>query len=382
MLLFGEETYAYNILKMVALSGEFPYHSAHLIGGSNTIIKRTILQMKREGYLNVLGSAAKKTIRLSTKSVNKLDEILGNGYYEHYMTQSNNNKFAGLNTKTAEQNLWRRHRLAEIYCLLENLNTIFIGDKPTLTLRKEDKKKINDEDIFFYSSKEMKGADTEQRYKIDFTRIMGMLISPGGAYAVYNTNRGLMKWNKQGEGKAQVLMEDLISMNCENKHHDTSRAIMFGKDMEVALNILLSNGGKRDVNDFELLSFDNTYNHIHYITLNEDGIYQLFLITQKGWHEALLYSILPEEFISRKVLSIDCDAYDEESKKYILAFLDGDIGRLKRFKEACYDGGNKKYEVICFDWQEDMVKKYLDGMATMMVVTQEQISDLIAATYS
>lgn len=381
MLQFRENSYSYTLLKIIALCGEFPYNSLYLLDGNDRIIKRTILNMKKEGYITILGKGNMKTIRLTKKSFEPLKKI-GEVYLNHYLSITDNHHFRGGKDKNADRIVWRRHRMAEIICMLLDIDAkLWSFEKPTLTLKNTENKQIKKEDIIFYTSREMKNADIEQRYKTEFTRIMGALFSPGGIYGIYNTNKSLMKWNKQGEGKAQVLIEDIASINCSGKYQSLDNAIMFGKDMSTALDILNSNGGKRDENDFEFLSFDNTYTNIYYITLDEEGLYQLNLLIQNNWYDAICNSIFPKSFLDVSYKSIDCDAYDKKNNKYIIIFLDGNIGRLKRFKEASYDSNNK-FEVVCFDWQKEMVENYIGDNANLMVVTAEKLSELITETYS
>lgn len=380
MLKFKKGSYAVYLLQMIALCGEFPWQSLYLLDGNDRIIKRTLKQLKNEEYITVTGKAYSKTIRITKKAFPVLEKI-GEGYLEHYLSVTDNHHFRGGSTETGKRQIWRRHRIAEIYCCLKQTECkLWPFEKPTLSLRYGDKngKNISQSDIIYYTSKEMKNSDVEQRYKTEFTRIMGALISPGGVYCMYNTNKGLIKWNSQGEGKAQVLVEDVVNINCVRQDSiKIDSAIMFGRDMTIAQKILESNGGRRDDNDFEMLSFDNTYDNIYFLTLDYNGINQLKLMLQNNWKEILKYLIFPEHFLDFQYTSIDCDAYDKENKKYIMLFLDGNIGKLKRFKEASYDNKNKKFEVVCFDWQEEMLKTYLPPHVTIKSITFDYFLELL-----
>ena len=378
---FREDSYAYNFLKIMALCGEFPYHSLYLLNGNDRIIKRTILNMKKEGYITILGKGQMKNIRL-TKKVFPILEKMGEEYFSHYMDMTDEHHFRGGKDKNAERIVWRRHRMAEIFCMLMDAGIfIWTHEKPILSLQKKEFKKTDD--CLFYSSRELKNADKRQRYKTDFTRIMGALFSPGGIYCIYNINRGRIKWNRQGEGKAKVLVQDIASLNYTGKYIEANRAILFGKDLNTIIEILNSSGGFRDANDFEILSFDNTYPNIHFITLDSNGLYQLNLLIQENWYDAICYSIFPEEFINDKkqIYTVDCDAYDQINRKYIMMFFDGNIGKLKRFKEASYD--NKyKYEVVCFDWQKEMVSQYVKENCSIVSISSEKLSEMIENTFS
>lgn len=380
MIQFRRNSYANIILEYISLCGEFPYQSLEMMNRNKRILQRTINNLKKEGYITITGSGPMKTIRV-TKKAFPVIEAINPDFLKHYLVVSENHHFRGgtyKNNKVGARQVWRRHRMAEILCIFKQLNVkLWQEEKPILHLNSNKERLIASNDLIFYTSKELKNADINQRYKTDFTRIMGALFSPGGVYCVYNTNKGLMKWNSQGEGKAQVLVEDIVKQNLKEykeKVFEANSAIMFGKGMEPALEMLVSNGGKRDSNGFEMLSFDNTYRNIYYLTLDENGKRQLDIMTRKNWHDILKEEIFPEEYINFKYSNIDCDAIDKN--KYILMFFDGNIGRLKRFKQASYDSTKNKFEILCFPWQANFIKEYMEDNATCRILSLDDIEEI------
>lgn len=380
MIQFRRNSYANIILEYISLCGEFPYQSLEMMNRNKRILQRTINNLKKEGYITITGSGPMKTIRV-TKKAFPVIEAINPDFLKHYLVVSENHHFRGgtyKNNKVGARQVWRRHRMAEILCIFKQLDVkLWQEEKPILHLNSNKERSIASNDLIFYTSKELKNADINQRYKTDFTRIMGALFSPGGVYCVYNTNKGLMKWNSQGEGKAQVLVEDIVKQNLKEykeKVFEANSAIMFGKGMEPALEMLVSNGGKRDSNGFEMLSFDNTYRNIYYLTLDENGKRQLDIMTRKNWHDILKEEIFPEEYINFKYSNIDCDAIDKN--KYILMFFDGNIGRLKRFKQASYDSTKNKFEILCFPWQANFIKEYMEDNATCRILSLDDIEEI------
>ena len=326
MIQFRRNSYANIILEYISLCGEFPYQSLEMMNRNKRILQRTINNLKKEGYITITGTGPMKTIRV-TKKAFPIIEAINPDFLKHYLIVSENHHFRGgtyKNNKVGARQVWRRHRMAEILCIFKQLNVkLWQEEKPKLHLNTKEEKRINLNDLIFYTSKELKNIDVNQRYKTDFTRIMGALFSPGGVYCVYNTNKGLMKWNSQGEGKAQVLVEDIVNQNLKeykSKLFEANSAIMFGKGMEPALEMLISNGGKRDSNGFEMLSFDNTYRNIFYLTLDDNGRRQLNIMTKKNWHDILKEEIFPEEYINFKYSNIDCDAIDKNNNIILLDY--------------------------------------------------------------
>lgn len=381
MIRFQEGSYALIILQRIALAGEFPFKALDLIG-DKIMLQRTIRKLKEQKYITINGNADLKTIRLTKKALAVLEENYKD-YYDYYMSITDNHHFrAGTYKKNnvGVRQTMRRHRLAEVQCILIDLDVALLpSEKPTLSLRRNEKS-IDKDDIVFYSSVEMKNSDKEQTYKTEFTRILGTLYCPGGIYCLYNTNKGRIKWNNQGEQKAKVLIEDLTQLNYNipgDEYADINNSVIFGKSVDLFLDILSSNGGKHDANGFELLSFNNTYDNIYYITLDQNGLKQMSFLIEDNWQERLRYSIFPKELAESKPLfsSVDCDAFNKKEDEFILIFIDGNISRLKRFKEAIYDS-NKKFSVVCFPWQQEAVDTYMENMATSIVVEYEDVKSI------
>lgn len=360
MINFRDGTIAYSILLHIASAGEFPWSSLNLLGDKR-IYQRRIADLKAEGYVTVNGSGEQKTIRMTKKALKVIQEKAP-AYYSNYMSVTDNHHFRGGTYKagnTGARQTQRRHRMAEIICFVEALDFKYLPlDKPQLKIVQDDNKPIKKQDKLFYSSRELKNTDTQQRYKTEFTRIMGVLYSPGGVYCVYHTNKGLMKWNSQGEGKAQVLVDDITRASHEEENTKTNKAIMFVKDMNVANEILSSKGGVSDALGFEPLSFDNTYANIYIVPLDINGILQAKIITTENWYNTIRTAMFEEQYISYTHSTIDCDAI-VDNKDYKLMFFDGDIGRLKRFKQAISANNAEHFTVFCFDWQLDFLKKYM-----------------------
>lgn len=365
---FLNGSYAEDMLKMVALCGEFPWSGLDMIERDKKILLRSLLKIRKDGFMSVSGSAEMKTIRMTKKGLAPLLE-LGEGYLAHYLGMTEGHKFRG-GTKASgaagATQTWRRHRMAEILVtFLYSGVKVWDFEKPYIDLSLNTPKLINEDDIVFYTSRQLKNAGDGENKKVDFTRIMGALFSPGGIYPIYHTNKGLMKWQQQGEMKAQILLENIVNCNYNSENHfdyHASRAIMFGKDINVFVDILKSNGGKRMQNNFELLSFDNTYNNIHFITLDDNGNDQLKMLMSKNWKEKMLNIIFPEEIRISDTSDIDADARIENT--FVLSFLDGDIGRLKRFTKSSIIAPDYEFQVICFPWQEEALKKYSSNIKT------------------
>ena len=59
-----------------------------------------------------------------------------------------------------------------------------------------------------------------------------------------------------------------------------------------------------------------------------------------------------------------------------------DLCRLNRFREAIIDEPDSKYEALCFEWQYDFVKKFLDDLAKVAVISFDEVDKELSEYYS
>lgn len=354
-----KNSYADKILVALCFSGEFPYNSLEMIDKNKQMLQRNARKLKAESYIGITGKGYDKTMRLKQKG----RDVIKDRYpelYEHYLMITDNGVIR--TGKSNEASLWRSHRLAEMLFILQKSGVYFLHThKPTINNHHIDEAVTLPPNLgFFYSSKEMKSVDEIARYKVSFTRILGMLACKEHKYALYNTNEGLMKWNNQGENKAQKMMEDIINKSFyqEERYYVTS-SILFAKSMDVAYKVLNSNRGKKDSKGFEFLSFDNTFPNMHFITLDPYGIFQIKMLMLDDWKERLSLALFDKSEISEHPSSFDSDAFNKETNTIKVEFISGNIGKLKRAVLASKFNRGSTIEVFALPHQVEFLEKYL-----------------------
>lgn len=381
---FEEGSYSSRIIYYVALAVSFPWQSLNLIPGNHRIVLRVIKLLKDEGYIIISDKGEQKSIKIAKKTIDILDSIQP-GLKDYYMFNSENHTSRGASSKdkaTKLQMISRKHKVGESYCMCNMAGAkILFNEKPKLQMVYSNKS-LDDylDSPLFYNSREIKSVDPDQKHKTEFSRIIGLMISRGGCYNIYNINKGLIKWNQYGENKAKVLTNDIITANfsestIDTSHIKTGEAIMFAKDFTAAEAFLSSKGSRPDVNGFELISFDNTYQDIYLLPLDMYGALQLKVITTYNWRKKLLSCVFG--ISESPVTNVDCDAYVNE--QYCLTLFDGNIARLKRFNQSIYEKGPKYFKILCFPWQTETIKNILDHSITIQEV---EIETFVEAFFS
>ena len=189
-----------------------------------------------------------------------------------------------------------------------------------------------------------------------FTRITGAIFSPGGCYAVYNTRSAAMRWNGLGEFKALHSLTEVARMNAGATKVDS--AVLLGESGEIALATLRESEKSRRPE----FRFDGIYHHVYFIPLNHIGARQIRLLMLPDWKERILDLLFDPDTRTYGTGSMECDACVDGA--FILSYLDGDLARLLRFREAMYMRPGR-YEVLCFPHQAQLLREYLDTQVSI-----------------
>ena len=355
-------SHVYRLLNLLAVCGEYPYRSLHLLGSVRTLeelVRRLeVVQHFRTPagadlgtckMLTTSGRGDKRTIRLY-KSALPLLQTLHPAALDWYLATTGGHRFSG-STSHVERN----HRVAEsvAVCMCAGVETRSFLLPP---LQKRAIRQIVPAGACFYQAKSVKQLDNAEMNKTIFTRLTGALFSPGYCYAVYNTRDAVMKWSGMGEFKTARHLEELARMNAGPARAD--HAILLGEQTDLALQTLLESDKSRRME----LRFDRIYPHVHFIPMTEQGIHLLHILTLPDWHEQVLTAVFPEQMRVSMPGVMEYDA--QNAKTLILSHLDGDIARLVRVRQALEHSGTP-YEILCYPWQSQFVDRYMGGRAQL-----------------
>lgn len=174
---------------------------------------------------------------------------------------SGNYKYKENSENSTSLRIDRSHRLAETAAFFR---LVGIETRPyeLPTLQMMSFQNIVPAEPVFYTSHALKHFGQDSVNKIAFSRITGMLFSPGGCYVIYNSRDSLMNWNGRGEGKVRLHLSSVARMNAGVD--EVNSAMMLGLDYHIAKQTLAFLG---KVNRVEM-RFDNIYSHLHFIPLN------------------------------------------------------------------------------------------------------------------
>lgn len=358
MIHFRPGSHVHRLVTILSTTGEFPTRSLYLLGNERVfkavVHKLTTIQQFRNSrtgaeltcrMLTVSGRGRNKTIRFHRSALPILEWVSAQDYYLHAFR---NHKFSG-----DAYHVERRHRVAEAVAMCMSAG---LESRPYVLpkLQGECISKTVPEFPCLYLARELKRVDELGTNKTQFTRLVGAFFSDRECRAVYNTRNAVMKWSGMGEFKARQSITDIARLNAGISRVDS--AILFAKSYDTALQTLLESDRSRRME----FRFDAVYRHIHVVTMDENGVRLLQLLSVPDWNEQLLDLLFDPEQRSYNKGQFEYDACIDGV--YILSHLDGDIARLIRFRDALRMGAGPS-EVLCFPFQVEFLQEFL-GQAT------------------
>ena len=257
----------------------------------------------------------------------------------------------------------RLHRLAETYVTMDNAGVgIYPDEKPKVFAPQG----FNGEAVIypaFYSSREVKdmGVDTTQ---IRSSRFAGVLLSPTGIYATYNSGAALMKWRYKSELRVKTLLWSVLCQQRLAGQYRTENVygLVLGDSMELGYQILTSTGGAK--HDYFML--DGSYDHFYFLTNDHQGEVILALLCDPV-KTAELDRILSQGLtVGNPGRAIEQDAAEPDGTPVLFGYF-CDLPRIVRFNTSL-ELMERPGTLICFDFQADVLRRYCGGRVRLQTI--------------
>ncbi len=358
--------YVNEILQLLHICGVIPYHSLQLLSDNHRMYQRAVKKMEKDGTIQVDKRGGEKNMRLRNHRWRRADyeNYIPLEYMNYYETTAVNmvsNLSDGSKNRTTPS---RTLKNASTQIMMYACGIEISPDKRDL--RKE---MLEDDDLAYYSSNEIKQLETyhdivtkskkEGVYskKLINSRINGVMISPGGIYAVYNTGNTLMEWKRYGEVKMAAYIASIVrhKSTSDISISDPKEAIVIARNDSLFTKICLGHYKKNS--KIILMNIDYAYDRLYAIPESREGIIHLKMMITNGWRGKILDSVLSkEEQLAKKEVSIECDGYDSQEGIYKLVFCIPDLQKLKSFTaRASLANERSRYHIYCYSYQTKMI---------------------------
>lgn len=391
MKIFQDDTRVYQLINLLNVAGEFPVSSLDLLGDKRCfrrlITELTQLQEFHNSKtgekhscvaISLSGKGKAKTIRLKKQAMPLLEWINGAKYYE--------DAFVSNHIGGGEQTIERNHRTAEVVAMMQGAGIEYL---PWLMpiLQMDFYQKENISEPVYYSSKAIKYAADDTPQFIGFTRFAGAFVTPTDCFTVYNVRDSVMKWGNAGEAKAYNIINRCMTLNSQTRK--ISKAILMGRDINTVINTITQTEKAEKVavalNRQQSYKYHNSitsiYHSVYYVPLSNFGQKLLKILTVPDYHSKVLRLIYEEDELSKGTENFVYDAY--RKNRHVLSFLDGDVTRLRQFKETIMyyqeRGTSESYAVLCFKEQSEEITEYMSDCedVNIQTVNINQVLDLL-----
>lgn len=363
------------LIEILALVGEFPMSSRYLLGKERFLYNLCYELNKVQDYflpatghryrcqlIQLSGRGKRKSIRFHKRALPLL-EYLDQNAYQFYMDTYDNHHL-----RTDEDHSNRNFRVAEasVMCLSAGIET-----RPDfLPILSKDERAIRQfPDPVYYLGKTIKKLNIEGLNKLRYARFIGLIFYQTGCYTVYNTRDSVMRMMDEGERKVQLELADICSFNTQ--YDNLKACLLMGRDYQIALKILQS----LDEASNPTKTFFTVYSYVHYIPLNDFGVRLLRILTQPNAVANILRKVFRGKNLSGGAGEFPYDA--EADGLFYLNFLDGDINKLRRFKQ--YVPENVSWCVVAYPEQSAFLRSYLGSEAKIKLVEIGMVEKLLRA---
>ncbi|MDO4755991.1 MAG: hypothetical protein Q4A54_06580 [Parabacteroides sp.] len=244
--------------------------------------------------------------------------------------------------RTAFQYRRRQHRISEVLAIMDRIDTDIYRDKKPAYFQKNGMQTLEPVQSAFFHVKEVK-EQADLTRKIVNSKMTGVWISKDISWLCYNAFNEKMQWYENVEQRAYILLNSMI----RNSVH--TRSLLFGQNMEMAKQYLEDAKQQAFISSF-------SFEKVCYVPLDENGVFLLKILGRKDLYQ-YLFSLLLEDTTEKKETEYFIhDGFNQENNP-ILICIDCDLKRLIQFRtQMLYAGRN--YEIICFDFQKEVIKEY------------------------
>lgn len=378
--------YKNEIIQLLHIVSVMPYRSLRLLSENHRMYQRAVREMEEDGTVIVDKRGGEKNIRLLNYNRRRGEYVkyVPEEYAEYY-EKTSREKIKALSDEINRSASERILKNSATQIMMYASDIEISPDKRDLRCEM-----LEDSDLAFYSSLELKQIEAyrdtityqknkgEKSKKLSNSRISGLLVSPGGIYAVYNIGESLIEWKKFGEVKMSAYITQLIrkkSMS-EVKIDEPKNAILIARNEKLFVKIC--NDSYRKNEKVIIMNMEYAYNRLYAIPEDRNGVLLLKMMTVNGWRGRILNMVLrKQEQMASAEVSVDCDGCDREKQIYKLVFMIPNLVKLKAFiTRALLDADkNWTYQIYCYSFQIEMISELAGKYVKILSIDLQKFHD-------
>lgn len=352
------DTFSGLLLTLTALSGEFPADLLGRLPGADSYKEFAVKQLKRENLLRTYYRDGVRGLRLTSTAKKLLLANHPDRFYPYLSGAAETNRLKSEITRRL-----RLHRIAEVLVTMLNAGvSVFPWEKPAVFQPAPPLPDTRIDRPAWFSSREVKEIGP-QRSMIRGSRAVGVLLTGGDIFVVYNTGASEMGWEFRAELRLKTLLKtDLCHARLPAQFRNAQQsAIVFASDMRRIAAFM----GAHDQGSHDYFVLDGEFEHFCYLTSDHHGEVMLQLLCDPD-EQAALDAVLAEDLSAPQPgLVVENDAMD--GNEPVLFGYTCDMPRIKRFDNALHIH-DKQGTLYCFDFQEDALREVCGPNVSIRVI--------------
>lgn len=231
-------------------------------------------------------------------------------------------------------------------------------------------------DNVYYQSREIKYYsgyaddidEVEGERTVIATRMNGTLLTAGGNYNIYHIGKDIQTWSAQGEYKIKNFVQNMLANYINKDNCLLNNAILFTYNLSAFLKLVNPSRKLRTRYD----GLNMTYDKLYVLPYDINGKNMIKIMSEHDWEYRLKMLLTEEAPQDTSKLDVTCDYYDGET--YTFIFCVPNMSRYFDFlHKAAFVNNKDKFQVVCFDYQLDFVKKSIGNHAKILTANFEDI---------
>ena len=279
-------------------------------------------------------------------------------YIDNLLTDWNANNDSGRNK------LLRAVRRSHTAMIMKNAYIRTMADDFDKTSILTQNEKLDTNGSYFFFLDELKNSFSN----ILNSRAVGMLVTPDSNYIVYNQfqNRNQISDVEMRTKELTLSVNDYYREDNKNVKA-TNRAILISEEEPIIkmLTETEEEQEKRKTRVFELP--EPIFDKLYYVPSSIDGCNVIRQMSKENWEEDLIKNIGQMYGPKKKTWLIHHATNGDDT--YVYYFCLSELNSFKRFLVQAADYLDKlQFEVVCFKYQEEFLKKILDERIRITVI--------------
>jgi len=349
------DSFAGELLPIIALTGEFPASQTDRLSGSPSYHEKLLVSLKKDRFIRTYYKNGLRGFRLTAPAKRLMIS------QQPTLLPFLSGDVVTNAPKYDVKGRLRLHSVSSVLVTMHNAGVAILPWEKPDVFQMPNSSGVHLDGPTFYTSREVKAVGPRGK-NITSSRSVGVLIADGGVFSVYNTGDVDMKWYTASEMRMKTFLnEELCQSRLSAQYGKTDVSALMLSDNMAHMAAFVT-GGKRHKHKYDILN--GAFRHFYFLTNDHAGEVLLRTLCDRRLRDTLdrvltdgLSPRVPDAYIEN-------DGFDENGDPVLLGYL-CDMPRILRFSNAL-TREEREGTLLCFDFQ---VEAFRDICGENVIIT-------------